>query len=274
MKSWYYLFILLMVPFLVAWSHDWADDTVAGSTNTLRVCADPNNLPFSNYAGQGFENQLAGLLAHTLGKQVEYTWWAQRRGFLRSTLNAGRCDVVMGLPSAMPQALTTQPYYRTSYVLVSRADRDYNIRSLDDPKLKHLRIGVHLIGNNSPPPALALAQRGITNNVVGYSIYGDYRQANPPSQLVEAVAHGDIDIAVVWGPFAGYFAKYQSMPLTITTLANSKADELPFQFSISLGVRPGDEVMRNLLDLALQSNQKQIQALLASYSVPQVVAGK
>ncbi len=270
MKFRVYAFVTLMLPFTAIWANDQAN----GSDKVLKVCADPNNLPFSNHAEQGFENHLAELMANTLGKHVVYTWWAQRRGFLRSTLNAGLCDVVMGLPSAMPQVLTTKPYYRSSYVLVSRTERDYQIHSLDDPKLQHLRIGVHLIGNNSPPPALALAKRGITDNVAGYNIYGDYRRANPPSQIVEAVAKGDIDIAIVWGPLAGYFANHQPVPLTITSLDNSRVDELPFQFSISLGVRLGDETMKHNLDLALQSNKKQIQALLASYNVPQGETGK
>ncbi|MDD5494576.1 MAG: transporter substrate-binding domain-containing protein [Dehalococcoidia bacterium] len=142
------------------------DNPVADEANcVLRVCADPNNLPFSNQAGQGFENRLAELLGQTLGEKVEYTWWAQRRGFLRESLNAGRCDVVMGLPSKDDKALTTHPYYGSSYVLVYRTDRDYGIHSIDDAKLKHLRIGVHLIGNNNPPPAIALARRGMTDNV-------------------------------------------------------------------------------------------------------------
>jgi len=257
------MLILLQAP---AWSNNKAN---ADANRVLRVCADPNNLPFSNQAGQGFENRLAELLGQTLGEKVEYTWWAQRRGFLRETLNAGRCDVVMGLPSTDTMALTTQPYYRSSYVLVYRTDRDYEIRSLDDPKLKHLRIGVHLIGNNSPPPAIALARRGITDNVVGYSIYGDYREANPPLKLVKAVAHGDIDVAIVWGPMAGYFAKQEPVALTIAPLANSAQDELPFAFSISLAVRKGDEAMKTRLNAALARQRDAIHALLDAYHVPQ-----
>ena len=256
------MLVLLQTP---AWSDEQVD-----ANRVLRVCADPNNLPFSNQAGQGFENRLAELLAQSLGQTVEYTWRAQRRGFLRETLNAGLCDVVMGLPSKDDKALTTHPYYRSSYVLVYRSDHDYGIRSLDDPKLKRLRIGVHLIGNNSPPPALALARRGMTDNVVSYSIYGDYSEANPPLQLVKGVAQGDIDVAIVWGPMAGYFAKDEPVPLTIVPLTYSQQDRLPLAFSISLAVRKGDEILKAQLNDALSRNRDAIRTLLDGYHVPQV----
>ena len=204
------------------------------SGHVLRVCADPNNMPFSNHAEQGFENRLAKILGQTLHKQVKYTWWAQRRGFLRATLNANQCDLVMGLPSEDSMVLTTAPYYRSSYVVIYRADRNYAIHSLDDLQLKKLRIGVHLIGNNSPPPAIVLAHHGIINNLVGYNIYGDYRQPNPPLQLIKAVVKGDIDVAIVWGPMAGYFAKHEPIDLTIVPLVNTAHDNLPFEFSIAV----------------------------------------
>ena len=242
----------------------------ASSKHVLRVCADPNNLPFSNKAGQGFENHLAQLLGDALHEKVEYTWWAQRRGFLRSTLNAGHCDVVMGLPSDIPLALTTQPYYRSSYVLVYRKDKGYDIRGLDDPQLKRLRIGVHLIGDENPPPAMALAQRGITKNVVGYSIYGDYRQPNPPLQLIKAVAHGDIDVAIAWGPMAGYLAKQQPGELAIVPLTAGAQDTMPFEFSISMGVRRNDAALKTQLDSVLRDKHQEIQALLDRYNVPRV----
>lgn len=255
----------------------WANDSMhapanADAAHVLRVCADPNNLPFSNKAGQGFENQLAQLLGDALHEKVEYTWWAQRRGFLRSTLNAGRCDVVIGLPSGIPLALTTQPYYRSSYVLVYRKDKGYHIHGLDDPQLMHLRIGVHLIGDENPPPAMALAQRGITSNVVGYSIYGDYRQPNPPLQLIKAVAHGDIDVAIAWGPMAGYLAKQQPGELAIVPLTAGAQDAMPFEFSISMGVRRNDAALKTRLDTVLRDKHQEIQALLDRYNVPRVAA--
>src|SRR5436305_10243188 len=142
--------------------------------NTFRVCADPNNLPFSNREREGFENKLAELVAHKLGTSLSYTWWAQRRGFIRNTLKAKDCDVVMGVPAHYDLVETTAPYYRSSYVFVTRADRNLNISSLEDPLLKTLKIGVHLIGDdgNNTPPAHVLGQQGLTHNVSGFRIYG------------------------------------------------------------------------------------------------------
>ena len=165
---------------------------VAAETDELRVCADPNNLPFSNADGAGFENKLAELVAGDLGKHVTYSWWAQRRGFVRNTLNAKLCDVVMGVPVDYELVEATRPYYRSTYVFVSRADRNLRVTSIKDPGLRELRIGVHLIGSDgtNTPPSQALGQQNIVKNVVGYMIYGDYREPNPPARLIEAVENG------------------------------------------------------------------------------------
>src|SRR6185437_16735276 len=146
------------------------------AAGTLRVCADPNNLPFSNRAQQGFENRIADLIGHELGEPVTYDWWAQRRGFARNTLNADECDLVVGTVAGMEMLATTRPYYRSTYVFVTRRDRHLDIRSLDDPRLRHLRIGVQLIGDDfsNTPPAHALARRGIVQNVRGYPVQGNY----------------------------------------------------------------------------------------------------
>lgn len=249
-----------------------AEPPGASEPATLRVCADPNNLPFSNRAGEGFENRLAQLLAAALGTRVETTWWAQRRGFVRNTLKAGLCDVVMGVPEDYGQTLTTQPYYRSSYVFVYRSDRGYDLRSIDDARLATLKIGVHAIGNDNPPPALELAQHGIFDNVVGYSIYGDYREANPPARLIDAVATGEVDVAIAWGPLAGYFAARSPAPLAVVPITEPAAGALPFRFSIALGVRPGDSALRDRLDAVLAQQRPAIGALLASYDVPRVPA--
>ena len=173
--------------------------TSAGvETVPLRVCSDPNNLPFSNDKGEGFENRIAALLARDLGTSVQYTWWAQRRGFIRNTLNAGLCDVVIGLPHGMEAAATTRPYYRSTYVFVTRSSRSLKIRSFDDAALRRLRIGVQIVGDDgaNSPPAHALSRRHVVDNIVGYSVYGDYQSSSPPSRVVTAVAHGEVDIAV------------------------------------------------------------------------------
>jgi quinoprotein dehydrogenase-associated probable ABC transporter substrate-binding protein len=240
---------------------------------TLRVCADPNNLPFSNEAGQGFENALARLVAADLHRTVRYTWWPQRRGFIRNTLRAGTCDVVMGVPSSFELVQPTRPYYRSAYVFVSRRGDHLRLRSFDDPRLKRLRIGLHVIGDdyNNVPPAEALASRGIVGNITGYSIYGDYSKPNPPRALIDAVARGDIDVAIAWGPLAGFFARQQSTPLDLVPVS-SQVDMplLPMVFDIAMGVRHGDAALRDALDGVIVRRHREIRALLGRFGVPLV----
>lgn len=242
----------------------------------LRVCADPNNLPFSNRRLEGFENKIAELLARELGATVEYTWRAQRRGFIRETLRAGACDVVIGMPSSLELALTTTPYYRSTYAFVYRKDRGLNVRSFDDPALRDVRIGVQMIGDDfaNTPPAHALATRRIVSNVKGYSVYGDYAQENPPARIIEAVAKGEVDVAVAWGPLAGYFAKRQRVPLEVVPVSPQiDLPFLPFVYDISMGVRRGDDAFRDQLDEILTRNSREIEGILDEYGVPRVGAG-
>jgi quinoprotein dehydrogenase-associated probable ABC transporter substrate-binding protein len=239
----------------------------------LRVCADPNNLPFSNKAGEGFENKLAELVASKLNEKVVYTWWAARRGFIRNTLKAGNCDAVMSAPAGYNLVEATQPYYRSTYVFVSRADRHLDLSSVKDQRLRKLRIGVHLIGDDgaNTPPAHALGDEGIIENVAGYPIYGDYRQANPPLLLLDALAKGDLDVAAVWGPLAGYYARSSAVPLTIAAIEpDADLAPLSFQFSITMGVRKGDHALKARLDDIITHNKPEIRALLESYGVPVV----
>jgi len=238
---------------------------------TLRVCADPNNLPFSNEARQGFENKLAELLAADRGAHLDYTWWAQRRGFVRNTLKANACDVVMGVPAGYEQTLTTRPYYRSSYVFVSRRERHLGLSSLDDARLRQLRIGVQMIGDdfNNSPPAHALSNRGMVKNVVGYSVYGDYAQPSPLAGIVDAVDRGDVDAAVVWGPAAGYFARHKALEITpVTPRADSPS--LPFTFDIAMGVRRGDTALRDELNDFLARRRGDVARILDDYGVPRV----
>ena len=245
--------------------------TPAGGPRELRVCADPNNLPFSNDREEGFENRLAELVAAELGASVRYTWWAQRRGFVRHTLRALDCDVIMGVPTAFALVLATRPYYRSSYVFLSRADRRLAIRSFDDAILKRIGIGVHVIGDDyaNPPPAHALASRGIIANVSGYSIFGDYSQPDPPARLVEAVAAGEIDVAVIWGPFAGYFGARQPVALDLVPVT-PEIDRavLPMAFDISMGVRHGDQALHDALEAILDRRRADVEAVLAEFRVP------
>jgi mxaJ protein len=239
----------------------------------LRVCADPNNLPFSNERGDGFENKLAEMVAADAGTRVEYTWWAQRRGFVRNTLRAGECDVLMGVPTEYELAQTTRPYYRSSYVFVSRQDRSLHLRSLDDERLRALRIGVQMIGDDfsNSPPAHALSARGIVQNVVGYSVLGDYSQPNPPARIVDAVASGEIDAALVWGPLAGYFARHQSVPLELGTITPPvDSASRPFVFDISMAVRRGDTGTLEMLESFIQRRRVEIDRLLDEFGVPRL----
>lgn len=239
--------------------------------SVLRVCADPNNLPFSNQQREGFENRLADLIARDLHARVEYTWWAQRRGFIRHTLNAGQCDVVMGVPRHFDLTATTRPYYRSSYVFVTRADRHLQLQSFDDPRLRTLRIGVQMIGDDfaNTPPAHALSARGIIANVEGYMIYGDYAIANPPARIIDAVAHGDIDVAIAWGPLAGYFAHREPVPLLVQPVsAPPDLAHLPFTFEIALGVRRGNEALKARLNDILERRRPEIDRMLDEYGIP------
>ena len=237
----------------------------------LRVCADPNNLPFSNRRLEGFENKIAELVAREMNATVEYTWRAQRRGFIRETLRAGACDVIIGMPSSLELALTTAPYYRSTYAFVYRRDKGLDIRSFDDPTLRNVRIGVQMIGDDfaNSPPAHALSARGLIHNIVGYSVLGDYSKPNPPARIVEAVAAGDIDAAVVWGPLAGYFAKRLPVPLDLAPVTPQiDPPFLPFVFDISMAVRRGDEERRTLLDEFIVRRRADIDRVLAEYGVP------
>lgn len=241
----------------------------------LRVCADPNNLPFSNEAGEGFENKIVDLIAQELHAEVHYTWWAQRRGFLRNTLKAGICDLVPGLPANLEGVRTTAPYYRSSYVFVTRTDGP-DVSSLNDPVLRQVKVGVHLIGDDgsNTPPAHALARRGIIENVRGYMIYGDYSQPNPSARILEDLAGGEIDVAVVWGAFGGYFAQHESVPLKVTPVKPAfDGPQLPMVFDISMAVRKEDEALRQEVDTALSRRRADIDTILSAYGVPRVDSG-
>src|SRR4051794_20325688 len=173
-----------------------AATATAGSSRVLRVCADPANLPYSNSRQQGFENRLAKVLADDLHARLAYTWWSQRRGFFRNTLNAGTCDVVVGVPLGIAGVRSTEPYYRSTFALVSRKDHQLaDLRSIADPRLRELRIGVSLAGDDgaNPAPVHALNRRGIVSNLVGFSLWDEYQRAVPAA--VQAVVDGSIDVA-------------------------------------------------------------------------------
>ena len=262
--------VALLLMLLAFAQPAWGDEP-RDSDSQFRVCADPNNLPFSNRNQEGFENKIADLFAHELGQRLVYVWWPQRRGFLRNTLQAGVCDVVMGVPVGYDPVLTTPPYYRSTYVFVYRKSAGYQIASFDAPLLHTLKIGVHLIGDDyaNSPPAHLLGTKGIVANVVGYSVYGDYGEDSPPGKIIAAVATGEIDVAIVWGPIAGYFAKKQTELLTIVPVRSDvSSPSLPFVFKIAVGVRKGNEPLRGKLAELLQQKAPEIRKILEDYGVP------
>jgi mxaJ protein len=246
-----------------------AADVPKRDPRILRVCADPNNLPFSNDRGEGFENQIANTIARDLDKSVVYYWHPQRRGFLRTTLFADACDVVMGVPSSLELARVTRPYYRSSFVFVSRRDRRLALTSLDDPRLRSLRIAIPITGDDydNPPPARALAARHIIDNVRGYPVYGDYSKPHPASGAVDAVRNGDVDVAIAWGPIAGFAARQPGRALDLVPVPDQ--DELvPFSFEISMAVRREDVPLAKQLDAAIVRHAAQIQQTLTNFGVP------
>lgn len=242
----------------------------AAEPQVLWVCADRNNLPYSNDRQQGFENKLAEMVAHDLGRRLQYVWWPASPTFARKVFRKGACDMIMGIPSkGYDLAEPTQPYYRSSYVFVSKRDRQLAIDSFDDPALKTVKIGLHVVDDGFTPAAQELASRGIIRNVVGYSIFGNLAKENPSSDLIRAVARGEVDVAIAWGPLAGYFAQHSSIPLQLTPIcASSVKTSLPVSFEISMGVRRDQENLRQQLNQEIARRRDQIQALLLSYGIP------
>jgi mxaJ protein len=240
----------------------------------LRVCADPDNLPFSNARGQGFENRLAEQLARDLGRPLTYTWWAQRRGFLRHTLRAGACDVVLGVPARLEGAWPTRPYYRSSYVFVERRDRGAGIRSFDDRRLATLRIAVPLVSDDgaNTPPAHALTRRGLAANLVRFTVLGDGVGPPPGARLIDAVARRQVDVGAAWGPVAGYFAARQPVPLRITPVSPALDGPLAQTFDIAMATRRGDAATHAILEAFLDRRRAEIDAVLAAFDVPRVDA--
>ena len=243
------------------------------SPRVLTACADPNNMPFSNQAGQGFENKLAQMIAADLGMKLETVWWAQRRGYARNTVNEQKCDFWPGVASGLETMATSRPYYRSTYVFVTREKDGLDGLTLDDPRLRKLKIGVQLVGDDASntPPAHALARRGMIDNVKGYMLYGDYRRPNPPAEIVTAVERGDVDVALVWGPLAGYFAARSPVPLRLEPVTPWFADaQWPMQFDVSVGVRKDNQKLLKQIDRVLRKRRAEIRELLAEYRVPLV----
>jgi mxaJ protein len=231
----------------------------------LRVCADPDNLPFSNRAQQGFENRIAEVVARELHTSVHYEWQRMGRGFVRDVLNKHRCDVLLGVPEHFRPVLTTAPYYRSTYVFVTRKRRGLHLTSFDDPQLKRMKIGVQIVSEEYAPPAQALGRRGLVANLVGFQTTGADARS-----IIDGVLQKRVDAAVVWGPFAGYFGKPYSTQLELSPTPEVDPPSLPLAFSISMAVRKNDVALRDRLDQILAKRKPDLDRILRAYGVPLV----
>jgi mxaJ protein len=235
----------------------------------LPVCADPNNLPYSHQRMEGFENRIAELLAQELGAKLTYVWLPQPRTTIRDALmTVGECDLLIGVSDGHEGFLTSLAYYRSTYVFVYREDSPFEVRTLDDPVLKELRIGVQMPGGAGVGPGTyALAQRGLIENQVGF--VPDQSKPHPLAPVIEAVTEGEVDVAIVWGPVAGYFALQQPVVLELVPVSPEiEPPFLPMVFSIAMGVRQGDFALRDQVNRALARRWDEIQAILEEYGVP------
>ncbi len=250
--------LLVLLGLLTTWAN--------AAPEELRICSDPGNLPFSNRQLQGFENKIADLIASELGMRATHYWWPAQRGLVRSFLNTGRCDVLIGVPTGYDRVTFTKPYYRTAYAIVYDSTRDFSIASLDDDILKSLKIGVHV---NTPPHG-ALARRGILGaQVKAYPLFFDsqYSAEDYPGRVVEDLLAKKLDVAIIWGPIAGYFVKKHAAPLTLVPLEGHDA-RIPFTFKISMGVRKRENELKDKLEAAMQRIASDIQQVLKDYGVP------
>lgn len=232
--------------------------------STLRVCADPANLPFSNERGEGFENKIAELLAAKLGIPVAYTWYPATVGFVRNTLRANRCDLIMGVVAADELVQNSNPYYRSSYVLAFREGEADRFGSLDAPGIGTARIGV-VAGT---PVGDLLVRKGLIAQVRPYQLMVDTRLDNPPRAMLEDLARGELDAALLWGPIAGYYAEREPKPITLVPLTSDPRSGLRLDFRISMGLRPNEPEWKHRVNGLIKELEPEIQAILVDYGVP------
>ena len=230
----------------------------------LRVCADPRNLPFSNQKGEGFENKLAELFAQKLNKKLDYMYFPEATGFVRVTLGAHRCDVIMGFPQGDDLAQGTNPYYRTAYALVAKQGSGLeDVTELNDPRLKGKHIGV-IAGT---PPATNMTADGLMAKAKPYPLMIDTRVDSSAEAMINDLNKGDIDAGVLWGPMAGFYAKKSNPPLHVTPLVKEKTGP-QLVYRIGMGVRRSDQNWKRLLNRLIQENQADINKILLAYGVP------
>ena len=229
--------------------------------DAVRVCADPNLLPFSNDKLEGYENKIAAMIGEELGVPVVYTWWPQTIGFVRNTLSARKCDIVMGAASGEGLMQNTNPYYRSVYTLVYRESAATKAKAMNDPSLRDLRFGVV-----TKTPGATLANMNHITNVEPYELDIDTRQDNPARRAIEDVASGKTDATIIWGPIAGYFASLQPAKLMVVPLVDEHATRL--DFSITMGIRGDEPEWKHWLNDFIARRQGDINTILAQYHVP------
>lgn len=232
-------------------------------TTALRVCADPNNLPFSNDKGEGFENKIAEVLAGDLGVPVRYTWFPDTVGFIRATLNARRCDIIIGTVSGNELVQNTNPYYRSTYALIYKTDRGLAVKALEDPVLQTLKIGA-IAGT---PPTTILATQGLLKNLRSYQLVVDTRFDHPAEELIHDVAAGTIDVGVVWGPIAGFYALRESTPLSVVALESTNTP-MQMDYRITMGVRHNEPEWKRKINGLIRKHQAEINQILFGFGVP------
>ena len=232
--------------------------------NVLRVCADPNNLPFSNEKGEGFENKLAEMFAAKLNKKVAYAFYPQATGFVRMTLNSHRCDVIMGYPQGDEMVQNTNPYYQTAYALVTKSGSPLSgVMALADQRLADKRLGI-VAGT---PPATYLVAHGLMAKAKPYPLMVDTRVDSSAVAMINDVASGEIDAGVLWGPMAGYYASRANPPMHVELLLKDIGGP-HLVYRITMGVRPSDQNWKRQLNKLIAENQPAINKLLLDFGVP------
>ena len=230
----------------------------------LRVCADPRNMPFSNEKGEGFENRLAALFAERLQKKLEYAYYPGATGFVRNTLGAHRCDVIMGFPQGDDLAQGTNPYYRTAYALIAKQGSGLDgVTTLKDERLKGKHIGI-VAGT---PPATYMAMDGLTANAKSYPLMTDTRVDSSAEAMFNDVTSGTIDAGILWGPMAGFYARKANPPLLVTSLVKETGGPR-LVYRVGMGVRPADQNWKRQLNRLIQENQPAINKIMLEFGIP------
>ena len=243
------------------------DHPEAVDRSAFRVCADPSNLPYSNEKGEGFENKIAELFAAKLGVPLKYVWYPNSVGFLRNTLRVRRCDVVMGIVTGAEMVQNTNPYYRSAYVMVTRKADNITADKIEDPALQTLKIGL----TAGAPPADIAAKSGLAPHVKPYDLYVDTRHQSPGKDMINDLANKEIDVALLWGPIAGYYASQHGDELKVTPLLN-EPKSTRMAFYITMAVRPGENQWKNDLNDLIRANKDAIDKILEDYHVPMLNA--